>query len=131
MQTIGTDLFRKHFNDEIWVLSLENKLSSIISTQKVIISDVRFPNEIKLVRSFGGEIFEVQGPEKPEYYDLARMLNVGNAPLDELKVRFTDLHESEYAWIGLNEPDHLIPNNSTVEALEAYMTGLMAQPKYQ
>ena len=43
LQYIGTNVFRDHFHDEIWVSSLEKKI--IDANKSVVISDVRFINE--------------------------------------------------------------------------------------
>lgn len=132
MQTIGTDLFRKLFNDDIWIYALENKLNTAFKeSTNVVITDVRFPNEIKLVKTLNGLMFEVSSGTTPKYYELAKWVNTTKASLDVVKKQYPDVHESEYAWIGINSPDHLIRNDGTIEELDFYMIGLMTQPQYQ
>ena len=45
LQNWGTDIIRKGFHDDVWIASLENKLRK--NSDNVVISDCRFPNEIK------------------------------------------------------------------------------------
>jgi len=47
LQRIGTDLFRNHVHDDIWCMLLKERLRSS-SSRVVIISDVRFPNELRM-----------------------------------------------------------------------------------
>ena len=49
LQLIGTDLFRKHFNYEIWVHIVEKKIINCLKInpeQRIIINDCRYANEI-------------------------------------------------------------------------------------
>ncbi|AXC38728.1 UNVERIFIED_ORG: hypothetical protein [Escherichia phage CMSTMSU] len=32
-------------------------------------------------------------------------------------IELESVHESEWAWIGINNPDIIVQNNSTIEAL--------------
>lgn len=56
LQYWGTEVMRK-YNDNIWV---DSTLSAC--GNDVIISDVRFPNEVKAIRSKGGLIIKVERP---------------------------------------------------------------------
>ena len=79
MQYFATDLFRNHFNQNIWVKILENKLNKY---DNIVISDCRFKNEITMIQKNGGKIIQVhrnmpkwfykyrQGEEVPEIYQL-------------------------------------------------------------
>ena len=57
LQYWGTEVCRKGFHDDIWIASLENKLRN--SSDDVVISDCRFPNEIKAIRNQGGIVLRV------------------------------------------------------------------------
>ncbi len=62
LQLWGTEVCRRGFHDDIWIASLENKLRN--SQDKVVVSDCRFPNEIKAIKSQGGIVVRVvRGPE--------------------------------------------------------------------
>src|ERR1700682_3461688 len=45
LQLVGTDALRNHFNEGIWFMTLENRIRKN-PEQHIVISDVRFPNEI-------------------------------------------------------------------------------------
>lgn len=55
LQHFGTDYMRNQYNDNIWLDILENDLKLYVNYDKdVVISDVRFPNEIALVNRYNG-----------------------------------------------------------------------------
>ena len=64
LQRLGTDAVRDHFHTEAWVLSLIRRLEP---EELVVISDVRFPNEVEAVRARQGVILHVvrSGPGSP------------------------------------------------------------------
>jgi hypothetical protein len=65
LQYWGTEVCRRGFHDDIWIASLENKLRN--SKDDIVISDCRFPNEIKSIKDAGGIVVRVaRGPELPE-----------------------------------------------------------------
>jgi len=75
LQVWGTEVARRSFHDDIWIAALENKLRK--TTDDVVISDCRFPNEIKSIRRAGGIVIRVvRGPE-PEWYNIAETVNRG------------------------------------------------------
>ena len=47
LQYVGTELFRGVLHKDIWVYALENTIQKY---DRVVISDVRFPNEINMLR---------------------------------------------------------------------------------
>jgi len=49
LQYWGTEVCRQGFHDDIWIASLENKMRK--TGDNIVISDVRFPNEIKAIKS--------------------------------------------------------------------------------
>lgn len=57
MQFIGTDLYRNHFDKNIWINIAKRKIDDIMKTgQNVVITDCRFENEIEFIRKQGGRI---------------------------------------------------------------------------
>lgn len=116
LQNFGTDVVRRHFHDNTWVFSLENKMRKIDGN--IIITDCRFPNEIKMLRENNAVLIEVQR-NTPLWYSDAYAYNViqdrrGNVPLPEA---LEGIHSSEWAWIGRNEPRQIVQNDSTIEEL--------------
>lgn len=127
LQNLGTDVLRKHFHDNIWIFSLENKIRNF-QHDKIIITDCRFPNEVKMVRRNEGTIIEVQR-NLPVWYDDAVRYNrmcesiAGDWVdaydlLEMLPESLYDIHSSEYGWVGINYPDYVVSNNSSIEHLE-------------
>jgi hypothetical protein len=114
LQVWGTEVARRSFHDDIWIAALENKLRK--TTDDVVISDCRFPNEIKSIRNAGGIVIRVvRGPE-PEWYEAALSLNrgpVGNITwaLSREQLERFKVHASETAWIGTRF-DAVIDNNA-------------------
>lgn len=68
MQYIGTDLLREqfgkkypHIGESIWIMSVRRQIDNLIARgiSKIIVPDLRFPNEEEMIRSFGGKIIRV------------------------------------------------------------------------
>ena len=113
LQYWGTEVCRKGFHDDIWIASLENKLRN--SKDSVVISDCRFPNEIKSIKDAGGKIVWVQRGALPEWYNIALQANQGhNWAVMDLKMR--KVHASEPSWVGTNF-DFVIDNNGSIDQL--------------
>ena len=64
LQYWGTEVCRKAFHDDIWIASVENKLRT--SMDNIVISDCRFPNEIKAIKQQGGKVIWIQRGPLPE-----------------------------------------------------------------
>jgi hypothetical protein len=106
LQKWGTEVARKSWHDDTWIASLENKLNR--AHNDIVITDVRFPNEIQAVRNAGGIVIRVvRGPE-PEWYELAIETNSGT--FNHMAQAYPEVHPSEWAWIG-TEFDAVIDNN--------------------
>lgn len=112
LQYFGTDVLRMHFNTNIWIWSVEKQISTM--NKNVVITDCRFPNEINLLRELGGKIIWIRKPELPEWYDAALSQNK-NLSYDMTK-KYSDVHSSEWAWIG-TPIDATIINDKTKKDL--------------
>jgi hypothetical protein len=112
LQYWGTEVARKSFHDDIWIAALENKIRN--STDDIVISDCRFPNEIKAIKNAGGIVIRVVRGTDPAWFELAETVNRG--PQDyQWRLRKNELekfqiHASETAWIG-TDFDAIINNN--------------------
>ena len=119
LQQWGTEVCRRAFHDDIWIASLENKLRN--SRDDVVITDCRFPNEIKAIKAAGGQVIRVvRGPE-PDWYDAAVSVNRGpdgnsTWSLSKKKLSKLGIHASETSWVGYDF-DVVIDNNSTLDNL--------------
>jgi len=58
MQVVGTDIFRKYFDDSIWVNATFKNIKKD-RYDAALISDVRFPSEVKGVIEEGGNIIRL------------------------------------------------------------------------
>jgi hypothetical protein len=119
LQQWGTEVGRRAFHDDIWIASIENKLRSI--TDNIVISDCRFPNEIKAIKQAGGKTIRVSRGSPPVWYQQALAVNKGfYGPnyRDSLRILedIHNVHASEYSSIGLDY-DYHIDNSSTLQDL--------------
>ena len=107
LQIFGTEVCRNNLLDNIWICSLERQLSQ---HKNVVITDVRFENEIDFIKSLGGVLIQVDRKEtQPEWFNSITDLK----KLEELKI-----HPSEYVWYGNDKIDYIIDNNGNFEELE-------------
>jgi len=124
LQYWGTDVLRKNFHDDIWIASLENKLLTM--KQDAVISDVRFPNEIKMIKRLRGKVFRIKRGPDPEWFDIAETQNMQHAEAkkvknmivtDKMATEYPKVHSSEYAWIG-EKVDGVIENDGDIDDLQ-------------
>lgn len=118
LQNWGTEVCRQGFHDDIWIASLENRL--LKTKDDIVISDVRFPNEIKAIKRAGGKVVRIVRGSDPEWYNDAKLANAGESVIGSAiaraKMRSTGIHSSEWSWIG-NGIDFEIDNNGTIDSL--------------
>ena len=127
LQYWGTEVVRRSFHDDTWIASLENRLRK--TTDDVVISDCRFPNEIAAIKRAGGLVVRVHRGPDPDWYGFAEMINRGPEKNMEWSWAKTQLdtfniHASETAWIG-TAFDAVIDNNSTMDHLYAQINDLV------
>lgn len=123
MQLVGTDVFRKYFNDNLWILSLENKIRN---KTNIIISDCRFPNEIKMIKDNGGIIIRVIRGEEPDWYKVGLDAANGNNSAKEYLLS-KQIHMSEWAWLN-QDFDIEVYNNSTPEKMFNTLLSYFTKP---
>jgi hypothetical protein len=118
LQYWGTEVCRRAFHDDIWIASLENKLRN--STDDIVISDCRFPNEIKSIKTAGGIVIRVKRGDDPEWYNDAADMNAGdrcmNWALAKNRMEKLGIHASETAWVG-TKFDAVLTNDGTIDEL--------------
>lgn len=130
MQLLGTDTIRNHFNADIWLLTVENRFRKR-PFKDVVISDVRFPNEIDLVRRLGGKLIQVKRGKDPVWAQVAMKAN----KFDEDATRdmyecFPHVHYSEWAWAG-TQVDNILYNDGTINDLSKNLTLLIDKYKHE
>ena len=115
LQQWGTEVCRKAFHDDIWIASLENKLR--LATDNVVISDCRFPNEIKSIKDAGGIVIRVKRGVDPVWHDA--LVELQGRATTGIKADFMkqfNIHASEWAWAG-SDFDFVIENDGTIADL--------------
>jgi len=113
LQEFGTDCMRMGFYDGIWV-SLVKKHMLDNPHINYVIPDVRFPNEMTMIRELDGEVWQVRRGEQPEWFSSAILDNTTGSNL----MSDYDVHASEWKWVDTNDKfDNMLYNDSTLEAL--------------
>lgn len=92
MQTLGTEWGRNCIGKDFWVQAFEHRIMQTLPTnphQRIVIDDIRFPNEAEMVARLGGYLWRIRRPEvEPPYHTWTRILStVGLGG-----------HESEQHW---------------------------------
>ena len=124
LQVVGTDSLREHFNQDLWFLTLQNRIRKNPS-QHVVISDVRFPNEIKFIQEQNGKLIKINRGPMPVWYETALMANKGNSIAKEVMNKtYSSAHLSEWAWIG-TKVDFELNNDDTIELLKAQIKEIL------
>lgn len=112
LQYWGTEVCRRGFHDDIWIASLENKIRK--TTDNIVLSDVRFPNEITAIRNQGGKVFRIKrGPDPAWFADAKQHYPMSSAVM---KDKWPSIHASEYSWAGA-EFDGEISNDGSIQQL--------------
>lgn len=109
LQKIGTDCFRKNFHEKFWIIRLDKLIKKRFYGKRLVISDVRFRNEIDYVIESGGHIFKVLRNAWP-----------GMNP---------DEHQSEMDLDEYDYPCFILENYTTFERLYERIDILIRQLK--
>ena len=95
LQVFGTELGRDILGEDVWVNAAHRKVTGALDADKnVVITDMRFPNEVRYVESLDGITVRIDRPGLPD----------------------VDTHVSENAWRSI-VPDCTINNNGTLDDL--------------
>ena len=109
LQMIGTDLFRIHFNNDIWISIVENKINTMLKNNpniNIIISDCRFANEFSLIKQF------------PDSH-IIMILREKNYSINKLA------HSSETEWVNYNF-DAILQNDNSIDELKSNIKSLLS-----
>ena len=102
LQQFGTEVMRGQMYDGIWVDSCIGRYKG----ENTVISDTRFPNEIKRIKECGGVILLVKRFKDPDWF----------TSYVEGNIEPKGIHSSEYMW-AKSEFDYIIENNGSLEEL--------------
>ena len=115
LQKLGTEVGRDVFHQDFWVFELENRLK--YHDSPIVITDVRFPNEINWIRSVGGKVYEIQRGSNPPWYKFLKATHPEKDKLSRWDIMSDyDVHHSEWAWVGC-KVDGTIKNDGSIEDL--------------
>lgn len=99
LQTFGTDVIRNYVGADFWVDRVRERAEHAIQNNiPYVITDIRFPNEAKLIKDLNGHIVRIERPSQ----------------------KSKDQHQSE-THISSLPVDHIIYNNSTISHLHQKM----------
>lgn len=85
LQFMGTEVMRNNLHSDIWAIATEKRIiemSRDYPWANFVISDVRFPNEVAMIRRLGGQVWHIQRGELPAWFGK----------------NDSSIHESERAW---------------------------------
>ena len=118
LQLLGTEVMRNHFNEDIWLNSLEYRIRKLHKADRcVVVSDARFRNELQLIQQMNGVVIWVQRGESPDWYEIAKTAHSNAVNRKIMETRYKSVHESEWNWAGY-PVDYVINNNGTLEDLQ-------------
>ena len=131
LQHFGTETCRNNFHQDIWLASLERKISTV---PRVVITDSRFPNEMHSLRKMNAIMVQVSRGDNPEWYTVAEKQNMANelnklTPEDTMEVKYPNIHYSEWAWIG-KKMNYEIHNNGTFLDLQKEVDKMLLKVGY-
>jgi len=112
LQYFGTELFRVHWHQDIWLKVIEKKL---MNYENIVITDCRFPNEIEMLNKYGAKFIHIHR-KMPEWFEKYQQ--------GEFVEEAEKLHQSEKEWIRCN-PDYVINNNGSLDELYEQVNKLL------
>lgn len=111
----GTHLFRKYDND-YWVKAMVTKLRSLPSDAKVMITDVRFPNEAAAVHGVGGKLIRLE-----RHHDRDTMVS------EATKQSVSETALDDFAFFDFVLKDYANRNIADLECFWCHIAGQMAE----
>jgi hypothetical protein len=65
LQVFGTDIMRDIWDKNVWINTLGRRVKAS-TADFFLVTDVRFPNEVEAIQSWGGEAWLIDGPQRIE-----------------------------------------------------------------
>ena len=117
MQMVGTDLFRDQIDPDVWVKSMQRRIARS-SRRRIVISDVRFPNEAQVIKEMGGYVARIRRPSVEPVLQPWKVWAARHLPFaSKLLGLGPEYHPSETAMDSYDDFDFYIPNRSSRSAL--------------
>lgn len=121
LQYWGTEVARNNFHQDIWIASLEKRLTG--SQDNIVISDARFLNEFAMLKQLSAYTVWVKRSPFPDWYYLAAKANQG-CQVSQTQLQKLGIHSSETSWVGY-QFDREIQNDFTVAYLYQCIDNLL------
>lgn len=81
LQNVGTEIMRRHLNDDLWILNVRRRIAKIREQYgpdtKIVLTDGRFPNELAMIRELGGSVVRIKRGPEPDWYEDALRASLG------------------------------------------------------
>lgn len=122
LQLMGTEAGRDVFHSDLWVLSLLNRTKG----KDVVVTDVRFKNEIEYIQKNNGIVIRVKRGEDPDWFEM--LSTETDEFYREQIMKGRNVHRSEWDWVGCDF-DYVIENNGTVHDLRKKIEELLQKIK--
>lgn len=110
LQKIGTNCGRRMIDWDVWVDAMKRQLTEWIEQgkTKLIVTGIRYPNELEAITSLGGETLWVERPEARARHEQrlkedSERVTQGLEPL--MHDSEVSLDSTDYAWIIDNDQD--------------------------
>lgn len=108
MTMVGTDLFRKHFSDQIWILSLHKKIDDIQKQQScnIVITDIRFKNEFDYVKQIADKTYRIDR-YRYDWEHIGYKASQGEPSSIQYMNNVLKVHQSEWDWLSCDWDDEI------------------------
>lgn len=128
MQTLGTDWGRRMMSPDIWADALDRRLEHLTAegAEKIVIDDLRFPEDFAVVVRRNGVIARVVRPGVSSRLRAIDHL-VHRWPTSRrslVSLGFHPLHETEYHWHGAPASFDVLNDGTIDEAHSALLAAL-------
>jgi len=114
LQEFGTECMRNGFSDNIWVSLVKQEILNN-PTVNFVIPDVRFKNEVEMVKKLNGQVWVVKRGADPVWFRMYQ--DIGVEP--------QDVHRSEWEW-AQTDFNQVIYNDSDLDALNGQVQDRLA-----
>ena len=107
LQLVGTDMFREKVHAKFWIRHFQDWYALHGVDRNVVVTDVRFQNEVDAIKALGGVVVRILRPESN-----------GGQPT-------TDTHITEKGVAELRGVNYWINNETTIERLHKQIDNLI------
>lgn len=124
MQTLGTGWGRKLISEGIWAHAVSERLAHKVNegSRRIVIDDLRFPNDWRVIVEAGGTVIKVKNPNTSKKRSLGDRIAqkskfirfLGNA------MRLNLLHETEFHWYDAPSSITILNDGSTDDLFETF-----------